>query len=175
MADKGWYPGKQSPKNNKGAVRGDFIQSGENEQAAAGTALGAKNLYEDNRSLKRRANTKRQRASSSTSSSASTSSSSTQLVFPTLAVGKDNSSLYYTNVSLGTPDQLQPLQIDIVEPYIWVISKDTRVQDNSSFNYTNFYTANASSTSEPENDSHLYHLDFVDSGAINGTAVMDTL
>ncbi|SJM84851.1 related to Aspartic proteinase yapsin-7 [Zygosaccharomyces bailii] len=175
MADKGWYPGKQSPKNNKGAVRGDFIQSGENEQAAAGTSLGAKTLYEDNRSLKRRANTKRQRASSSTSSSASTSSSSTQLVFPTLAVGKDNSSLYYTNVSLGTPDQLQPLQIDIVEPYIWVISKDTRVQDNSSFNYTNFYTANASSTSEPENDSHLYHLDFVDSGAINGTAVMDIL
>lgn len=157
-------------ENPKGQVSEgyDLVYGGKGRQARAGSVLET-DLQRNTRSLRRRENSK------SRSSSSRSSSSSKTLVFPTLAVGKDNNSLYYTNVSFGTPEQLQPLQIDIVEPYAWVNSKNTVVQENSSSNYSNSYSANDSSTSSTENNSYYYHLDFVDSGSINGTAMMDVM
>lgn len=98
--------------------------------------------------------------------------------FPTVVVGKDGNSLYYVNVTFGTPAQRQGLRVDIAQPYLWVLSDNQLSTCNSSVvgcNSSTKYEYNDSETATSLSDGHIYDFHFLDSIRINGTAVMDNL
>lgn len=114
--------------------------------------------------------------SRSTNSSSSTSQKS--IPFPTVIIGKDTSSLYYVNVSFGSPPQIQGLRIDIAQPYVWLLSDDPLTDCDSSLQDCSLFTrydANTSSTSLELNGGYLYHFEFMDTVTVNATSVMDTM
>lgn len=111
----------------------------------------------------------------SKSSSSHQRRSTVQQVLPTISLNRDNNSLYYTNVSIGTPGQKQPLVIDIVEPYNWVTHNHFESHDPISSNSSGSYQSNLSRTSQQVDGSHVFHLDFVDLDDINATAMMDKI
>lgn len=94
---------------------------------------------------------------------------------PTLSLNKDNNSVYYTNVSIGTPGQKQHLVINIVDPYNWVTSSNFETHNHISNHQSGLYDSNFSETSESEDGSRIFHLDFVDLENVNATAVMDRI
>lgn len=98
--------------------------------------------------------------------------------FPTILLGKDQTSLYYANISFGTPEQQESLRIDIAQPYIWLLSGNESSGCNASYNgctSVNRYFMDNSTTSINRNDGLVYQLDFMDGIFINGSAVMDTM
>lgn len=98
--------------------------------------------------------------------------------FPTIILGKDQTSLYYANISFGTPEQQESLRIDIAQPYIWLLSGNESSGCNVSYNgctSVNRYFIDNSTTAINRNDGLVYQLDFMDSIFINGSAVMDTM
>lgn len=97
------------------------------------------------------------------------------LALPTIPLNRNNDSLYYANVSIGTPGQEQPLIVDIVQPYNWVVSNSSKTRNNHSNSLSDSYQSSRSKTSEHRDGSRIYHLNFVDSESINATAVMDTI
>lgn len=113
------------------------------------------------------------------SSVVSTSASeSSTMPFPTIILGKDETSLYYANFSFGSPQQEQSLRIDIAQPYVWLLSGNESSGCNNSFNgctSDNRYFIDNSTTSIDLNDGHVYQLDFMDGILMNGSAVMDTM
>lgn len=98
--------------------------------------------------------------------------------FPTLAVGKDTTGLYYVNTTLGTPGQEQMLRVDIAQPYLWVLSGSEYAQCNrldSGCLTGSLYYVRQSTTSMNLTEDRVYDMQFMDYISINGTAVMDTL
>ncbi|CCH62455.1 hypothetical protein TBLA_0H01680 [Henningerozyma blattae CBS 6284] len=97
--------------------------------------------------------------------------------FPRLIIGKDLGTIY-SNVSLGTPSQLQRLSIDIAQPYVWVRSgrNSTECDKPGSFcvNYSEYY-ANASNTSRVLNNNYIQNIFFVDGNAISGATYSDRI
>lgn len=97
--------------------------------------------------------------------------------FPRLIVGKD-ATLFYANVSIGTPPQLQHLHIDTVQPYIWLTSgvnstKCNRIGSNC-HNSSEFY-AKASNSSRVLYNNNLQNVSIVDGEKIVGHAYSDVL
>lgn len=91
-------------------------------------------------------------------SNSSDDSSSGDVGFPTIVLGKDESTLWYANVSFGTPNVRHSLRIDIGQPYTWLLKK-----------------LNGSETAISLNDGHVYYFNFMDGIDITGPAVMDTM
>lgn len=92
---------------------------------------------------------------------------------PTLSLNKDNNSVYYTNVSIGTPGRKQHLVVNVVEPYNWVAHGDFGTSNRISNVSSGPYEVDDSETSQREDGSRIFHLDFVDLENVNATAVMD--
>lgn len=66
-----------------------------------------------------------------TTTAKSGTSSSTEDPFPVLAVGKDGRGNYYVNSTFGTPGQRQRLLVDIIQPYINLVSEQAKVITNT--------------------------------------------
>ncbi|QLL33153.1 hypothetical protein HG536_0E00630 [Torulaspora globosa] len=78
--------------------------------------------------------------------------------FPIIVLGKDESTLWYANVSFGTPNVQKSLRVDIGQPYTWLLK-----------------SLNGSETAVRLNDGHVYDFNFMDGIDISGPAVMDTM
>ncbi|QLQ80713.1 hypothetical protein HG537_0E00660 [Torulaspora globosa] len=92
------------------------------------------------------------------SNSSDESSSGGDAGFPTIVLGKDESTLWYANVSFGTPKVQRSLRIDIGQPYTWLLQ-----------------TLNGSQTAVRLNEGHVYDFNFMDGIDFAGPAIMDTV
>ncbi|KAL6949992.1 hypothetical protein ACO0QE_000661 [Hanseniaspora vineae] len=99
---------------------------------------------------------------------------------PMLRIGRDESSLYYVNLTLGVPQQMQHLRLDLAQPYLWVSNGDADSDCNkrgSSCSNTGFYYPNQSYTGEfwdPEYNPS-YNMSFIDAVVFSGQAYNDEL
>lgn len=98
--------------------------------------------------------------------------------FPTMAVNKDDTGLYYVNASIGTPGQVQMLRIDVAQPYLWVLSQDMqgiRLEEEGEVDNETFYDHTKSSTSKVLNNSKIRNMEFIDHISFNATTFMDSI
>ncbi|CAI4058949.1 hypothetical protein SKDZ_04G5480 [Saccharomyces kudriavzevii ZP591] len=102
-----------------------------------------------------------------TTTAKSKSSSVTEDPFPVLTVGKDGMGSYYVNTTFGTAGQHQRLAIDIVQPYMNLVSGMNESSGG--------YFINESTSSIPVSPGQVYELSFVDGRAINCTLVTDDM
>ena len=97
-----------------------------------------------------------------------------------LRIGRDESSLYYVNLTLGVPQQKQQLRLDLAQPYLWVSNGDVDSDCNkrgSTCLDTGYYYPNQSYTGtlwDPEY-APFYNMTFIDAVFFNGQAYNDEL
>ncbi|KAH3899267.1 putative aspartic endopeptidase SCDLUD_004702 [Saccharomycodes ludwigii] len=99
-------------------------------------------------------------------------------LIPYIQVGKDITSLYYVNVTLGTPGQQQVLRVDLGQPYVWVVSDgfyiENEILECECFAASTYYS-NQSSTSILLDYGKIWNMYFINDIHIDGSAYMDTL
>ncbi|KOH01172.1 putative aspartic endopeptidase [Saccharomyces eubayanus] len=107
----------------------------------------------------------------------SKSSSSAVAPFPVLAVGKDGRGNYFVNSTFGTPSQPQRLAIDIIQPYINLVSgmNESRCGIADACRNAPHYFMNESTSSTPVSPGQIYELFFVDGRVLNCTLVTDNM
>lgn len=107
----------------------------------------------------------------------SKSSSSAVEPFPLLTVGKDGRGNYYVNSTFGTPNQPQRLAIDIIQPYINLVSgmNESHCGVTDICRNSPRYFMNESTSSIPVSPGEIYKLFFVDGRALNCTLVTDDM
>ncbi|CAI4914086.1 CPS_HP_G0113900.mRNA.1.CDS.1 [Saccharomyces cerevisiae] len=112
-----------------------------------------------------------------TTTAKSGSSSSTEDPFPVLAVGKDGRGNYYVNSTFGTPGQRQRLLVDIIQPYINLVSGTSESHNEYSSVYHKHpsYLMNDSTSSVPVSPGQIYEISFIDGRAVNCTLVTDDM
>ena len=98
--------------------------------------------------------------------------------FPTLQVGRDSSSLYYVNVSVGNPGQTKMLRVNLAQPYTWFLSGFDDSQCNrlhSGCLHDSRYFPAASTSKTVLYGSEIYSAVFFDKNSIGGPLYSDIL
>ncbi|CAI4057344.1 hypothetical protein SUVZ_02G4610 [Saccharomyces uvarum] len=97
--------------------------------------------------------------------------------FPVLTVGKDGKGNYYVNSTFGTPSQPQRLAIDIIQPYINLVSgmNESHCGLADICHNAPRYFINESTSSIPVSPGEIYKLFFVDGRVLNSTLVTDNM
>ncbi|EJS42222.1 yps7p [Saccharomyces arboricola H-6] len=112
-----------------------------------------------------------------TTTAKSEASSSMDDAFPVLLIGRDGRGNYYVNSTFGTPSQFQRLAIDIIQPYMNLVSGINSSLWEGSYihNGVPLYAINESTSSIPVSPGQIYELSYIDGRAVNCTLVTDDM